>query len=109
MKISMPAICPNGDLFEPAFNANFRERQSMGDDLEGLSDQEITARALETKLEGIMQSRQWLLAQRRVYEGNRNTAEQQDAIAVIDEMLAAYDRVLKQLSALIRRARIHEV
>jgi len=28
---------------------------------------------------------------------------------VIDEMLAAYDRVLKQLSALIRRARIHEV
>jgi len=55
-----------------------------------------------------MQSRQWLLAQRRVYEGNRNTAEQ-DAIAVIDETLAAYDRVLKQLSALIRRARIHEV
>jgi hypothetical protein len=80
----------------------------MGDDLEGLSDQEIAARTLETKLEGIMQSRQWLLAQRRVYEGNRNTAEQ-DAIAVIDEMLAAYDRVLKQLSALIRRARIHEV
>ena len=81
----------------------------MSDDLEGLSDQEITARTLETKLGGIVQSRQWLLAQRRVYEGNRNTAEQQDAIAVIDEMLAAYDRVLKQLSALIRRARIHEV
>ena len=80
----------------------------MGDDLEGLSDQEITARTLETKLGGIVQSRQWLLAQRRVYEGNRNTAEQ-DAIAVIDETLAAYDRVLKQLSALIRRARIHEV
>jgi hypothetical protein len=55
----------------------------MGDDLEGLSDQEIAARTLETKLEGIMQSRQWLLAQRRVYEGNRNTAEQ-DAIAVIE-------------------------
>ena len=79
----------------------------MGDDLEGPSEGEIAARTLETKLEGIMQSRQWLLAQRRVYEGNRNTAEQ-DAIAVIDEMLAAYDRVLKQLSALIRRARMHE-
>jgi hypothetical protein len=34
-----------------------------------------------------MRSRQWLLAQRHVYEGSRNTAEQ-DAIAVIDEMLA---------------------
>ena len=56
----------------------------MGDDLEGLNDQDIAARTLETKLEGIMESRQWLLAQRRVYEGNRNTAEQ-DAIAVIDE------------------------
>jgi hypothetical protein len=51
---------------------------------------------------------QWLLAQRRVYEGSRNTAEQ-DAITVIDEMLAAYDRVLKQLSALIRRAPTHKV
>ena len=57
----------------------------MADDLEGLSDEQITARTLETNLEGIMQSRQWLLAQRRVYEGNRNTAEQ-DAIAFIDEM-----------------------
>jgi hypothetical protein len=64
----------------------------MGDDLEGLSEEEITARTLETNLEGIMQSRQWLLAQRRVYEGSRNTAEQ-DALAVIDEMVAAYDRV----------------
>ena len=102
-------MCPNGDQLRIGIYANcFRERRSMGDDLEGLSDQEITARTLETKLESIMQSRQWLLAQRRVYEGNRNTAEQ-DAIAVIDEMLAAYDRVLEQLSALIRRARIHEV
>jgi hypothetical protein len=41
-------------------------------------------------------------------DGGRNKAEQ-DAIAVIDEMLAAYDRVLKQLPALIRRARMHEV
>jgi hypothetical protein len=80
----------------------------MGDDLEGPSEGEITARTLESKLEGIMRSRQWLLAQRRVYESSCNIAEQ-DAIAVIDEMLAAYDRVLKQLTVLIRRARIHEV
>jgi hypothetical protein len=58
----------------------------MGDDLEGPSEGEITARTLETKLEGIMQSRQWLLTQRRVYESSCNIAEQ-DAIAVIDEML----------------------
>jgi hypothetical protein len=53
------AICPIGDLFEPAFIPNFfREIQSMSDDLEGLSDEEICdQRTVVAPPHGILLSR----------------------------------------------------
>lgn len=91
-------------IFDPEALA----RQVAGWRAAGLPEHEIASRPLEMKLERIRQAQQWLLAQQRVCDRGRNTAEQ-DTIAAIDHTVAAYDRVLKELPALIRRAQVHVV
>lgn len=71
-----------------------------------MPDHEIASRNFEAVLASVKQSRQMLLPQHRIYEPGISKEEQD---ALMDETLAIYDRVLKQLPVLIRRMRMRVV